>query len=140
MADTNFVIEGNLTRDPELTLVGANETHKVRLGIAVNRRWENAATKQTEERVSYFTVEAWRDLADHINDTCVKGMRVLVTGTFEQQTWETEGEKRSAVVFTALALGPSLRWATANVNKTGGNGSAGSSAATEPPPSDEEPF
>ena len=65
-------------------------------------------------------------MAENISDTLAKGMRVIVTGRLEQRSWETEqGEKRSVVEIIADEIGPSLRWATAEVNRSERRGGGG---------------
>jgi single-strand DNA-binding protein len=155
----NVTIVGNLTRDPELrfTPAGAPVTT---FGVAVNRRWQNRDSQQWEESTSFFNVTCWRDLAQNVSESLEKGSRVLVSGRLDQRSWETqEGERRSVVEIVADEVGPSLRWATATVNRNerrdassgngwssggGGGGGGGSSrpVANEPPSYDpsEEPF
>ena len=69
--------------------------------------------------VSFFDVICWRDLAENIVESIPKGTRVIVTGRLDQRSWEGDGgEKRSKVEITADEIGPSLRWATAEVSRT----------------------
>lgn len=128
MADNTITVVGNLTRDPEIRYTATGQAN-ARLGIAVSRRWMNRQTNDWEERTSFFNVVAWADMAENISDTLSKGMRVIVTGRLEQRSWETEqGEKRSVVEIVADEIGPSLRWATAEVKRSerrGGSGGGG---------------
>jgi single-strand DNA-binding protein len=128
MADNSITIVGNLTRDPEIRYM-ANGTAKAELGVAVSRRWQNRQTNEWEERTSFFNVVVWRDMAENISDTLSKGTRVIVNGRLEQRSWETEqGDKRSVVEIVADEIGPSLRWATAEVKRSerrGGGGQGG---------------
>src|SRR4051794_10708783 len=118
MADNSITIVGNLTRDPEIRYM-ANGTAKAELGVAVSRRWQNRQTNEWEERTSFFNVVVWRDMAENISDTLTKGTRVIVNGRLEQRSWETEqGDKRSVVEIVADEIGPSLRWATAEVKRS----------------------
>jgi single-strand DNA-binding protein len=112
--DNNVTVVGNLTRDPESTFL-ASGAHKVTLGIAVNRRWQNRQTQEWEEQVSFFNVICWRELADNVRDSLAKGQRVIITGRLEQRSWEAEGAKRSVVEIIADDVAPSLRFATADV-------------------------
>jgi single-strand DNA-binding protein len=150
-------IVGNLTRDPELrfTPSGAPVTT---FGVAVNRRWQNRDSQQWEESTSFFNVTCWRDLAQNVSESLEKGSRVLVSGRLDQRSWETQdGEKRSVVEIVADEVGPSLRWATAEVNRNerrdgggtgwnggGGGGGGGRAVSNEPPAANydpaEEPF
>ena len=128
MADNSITIVGNLTRDPEIRYTASGQAN-ARLGIAVSRRWQNRQTNEWEERTSFFNVVAWGDMAENISDTLGKGNRVIVNGRLEQRSWETDqGEKRSVVEVVADEIGPSLRWATAEVKRSerrGGGGQGG---------------
>ena len=147
MANGNAVtVVGNLTRDPELryTPSGASNT---RFGVAVNRRWMDRNTNEWQEATSFFDVVCWREMAENVAESIGKGTRVVVTGRLEQRSWETEqGEKRSVVEVVADEIAPSLRWATATVNKNdrrggdgggsgGGGGGGGGGRAPSPAPS-----
>jgi len=108
---------GNVTRDPELRFT-PNGQATASFGLAVNRRWQNRQTQEWEEATSFFDVVCWREMAENVSETLTRGARVIVTGRLEQRSWETaEGDKRSKVEIVADELGPSLRWATAQVVK-----------------------
>lgn len=112
-SDTTLV--GNVTRDPELKYTSSGSA-LLNFGIAVNRRWQSNG--EWQEETSFFDVVAWSDLAENIGATVSKGDRVIVVGRLQQRTWENdEGEKRSKVEVVAEDVGPSLRWATAEITK-----------------------
>jgi single-strand DNA-binding protein len=111
-------ITGNLTREPEIRYTKEGQATTL-LGVAVNRRWQDKSTQEWQESVSFFDVVCWRDLAENVALSLSKGMRVVVTGRLEQRSWETdEGEHRSKVEITADEIGPSLRFATCDVQRT----------------------
>ena len=151
MAPGNSItVVGNLTRDPELRFTPSGQPTAT-FGLAVNRRWQNKQTQDWEEATSFFDVVCWRDLADNVSESLSTGARVIVTGRLEQRSWETpDGEKRSVVEIVADEIGPSLRWATAQVVRNerrsgdgggfSGGGGGGRPASNEPPYPDEEPF
>ena len=149
MANGNVVeLIGNITRDPELRFTPSGAA-VANFGLAVNRRWRNQQTNEWEEATSFFDVVCWRELAENVTESLTKGARVIVTGRLDQRSWETqEGERRSKVEVVADEVGPSLRWATAQVTKTerrdggGGGGYNAPPPAQEPPAynDDEEPF
>lgn len=150
MAIGNTVeLVGNITRDPELRFIPSGMA-VANFGLAVNRRWMNKQTNDWEEQTSFFDVVCWGTLGENVTESLVKGARVIVTGRLEQRTWETqEGDKRSKVEVVADDVGPSLRWATAQVTKTerregGGGGGYDAPMPTAPPAAgyndDEEPF
>jgi len=110
-------ITGNLTREPEIRYTRDGQATTL-LGVAVNRRWQDKDTREWEEATSFFDVVCWRDLAENAALSLAKGMRVMVTGRLEQRSWETEdGERRSKVEIVAEEIGPSLRFATADVQR-----------------------
>ena len=144
----NVTLVGNVTRDPELRFTASGQ-QLAQFGLAVNRRWQNRQTNEWEEAVSFFDVVCWREMAENVSESVSKGTRVIVTGRLEQRSWESqEGDKRSKIEVIADEVGPSLRWASAEVQRNerrgpeaGGGGGGG--GAPEPTPtyaSDEEPF
>jgi single-strand DNA-binding protein len=131
MADNTVTLVGNVTRDPELRYTSGGAAN-VSFGLAVNRRWQNRQTQEWEERVSFFNIVCWREMAENVAESLAKGSRVVVTGRLEQRSWETEnGDKRSVVEVNADEIGPSLRWATAQITRNdrrGGGDFAGGGA------------
>ena len=118
MSNGNTVtLVGNVTRDLELRFTPSGQATAT-FGLAVNRRWQNRQTQEWEEATSFFDIVCWRDLAENASESIVRGSRVIVTGRLEQRSWETQdGEKRSKIEVVADEVGPSLRWATAQVTK-----------------------
>ena len=149
MADSTVTIVGNVTRDPEMRYTPSGVA-KATFGVAVSRRWQNRTTHEWEEQTSFFNVVCWREMAENVCESIGKGARVVVNGRLEQRSWETEsGDKRSVVEIVADDVGPSLRWATAEVKRNerrGGFDSGGGRAAAPVPSSGgtldegEEPF
>ncbi len=131
--DNTVTVVGNVTRDPELRYTPSGQTIAT-FGLAVNRRWQNRQTQEWEEQVSFFDIKAWANLAENVADSIAKGTRVIVTGRLEQRSWETDnGDKRSKVEVVADEVAPSLRWATAQVQKierSSGGSSDGSSGGS----------
>ena len=147
MADNSITLVGNITRDPELRFTAGGAAHTT-FGLAVSRRWQNRQSQEWEEQTSFFDVVCWRELADNVAESLGKGARVIVNGRLEQRSWETsEGEKRYKIEVIADEVGPSLRWASAKVEKnerkTPGGGAGPSAPPAEAPRGygeDEEPF
>lgn len=153
MASENSVtLVGNLTKDPELRYTTGGRG-VASFGLAVNRRYQ--VNGEWQEQVSFFNVVAWADLGENAAASLHKGNRVIVTGRLEQRSYETrEGEKRNVTEVIAAELGPSLRWAQAQIerisrdsadsggggNASGGGGGGGASRAPDPVYGDEEPF
>lgn len=157
MADNTVTLVGNITRDPELRFTNSGQALAT-FGLAVNRRWQNRQSGDWEEATSFFNVTCWREMAENVSNSLQKGARVVVNGRLEQRSYETQdGDKRSVVEVVADEVGPSLRWATAEVTKNerrtadgsgagapGGGGTsrpvANQDAAVPAYDSDEEPF
>jgi single-strand DNA-binding protein len=157
MSSNSITLIGNLTRDPELRYTTGGRG-VASFGLAVNRRYQQNG--EWQEQTSFFNIVCWGDLGENAAATLTKGSRAIVTGRLEQRSWETpDGEKRSVVEVIADELGPSLRWATAQVERTersggdggfsgGSSGGSGSGASTgggsnrppDPIYGDEEPF
>lgn len=132
----NVTLIGNLVDDPELRFTPSGVA-LAKLRFAVNRSWKDK-NDEWQEATSFFTGTVWREQAESVAESLQKGTRVIVTGRLEQRTWETDqGEKRSVVEVQIDEVGPSLRWATASVNKTqrssGGDSGNGGGGGTVPP-------
>ncbi len=111
------VLAGNLTKDPEIRYTRDGQATTT-FGLAVTRRWQPRGSDAWEEATSFFDVVCWRDLAENVALSLVKGCRVVVAGRLEQRAWETDGERRTKVEVTADDVGASLRFATAEVTRT----------------------
>lgn len=146
--DNTVTVIGNVTRDPELRYLQSG-TALCNFGVAWNNRYKDRNGDMVED-TSFFDITCWRELADNVAESISKGDRVIVYGKLEQRSWETQdGDKRSKVEIVADEVAPSLRWATAQVNKVprGDGPSRGGGGGYEPPrneppayDADEEPF
>ena len=147
--DNTVTLVGNITRDPEVRYTPSGQAVAT-FGLAVNRRWQNRQTSEWEEQVSFFDVKCWGQMAEHVGESVSRGTRVMVNGRLEQRSWKTDdGDKRSKIEVVADEVAPSLRWATATIQKIersqGGSGGAtsgeGQPIANEPSNyAEEEPF
>jgi single-strand DNA-binding protein len=120
MANNNTItIVGNVTREPELRFT-ANGRSQLTIGLAVNHRYpDRSRPGEWIEDTSFFNVVCWTDLAENVSASVQKGSRIIVMGRLSQRSWETENnEKRSVVEVIAEEVGPSLRWATAQISRT----------------------
>ena len=148
MADNSITLVGNLTKDPELRFTTGGRG-VASFGLAVNRRYQ--VNGEWQDQTSYFNIVAWGQLGENVASSLTKGMRVVVSGRLEQREYQNrEGEKRSTIEINADEVGPSLRWATASVERNPrGDGQGGGAPRGPKPaaggnddyfPSDEEPF
>lgn len=91
----NVVLVGNTTRDSEVKYVGTNSTAVVNTSLALNRKYKD------QEEVTFVDVVFFGKLAEIVGEYVVKGSQIAVTGRLKQETWETEGQKRSKLVVVA---------------------------------------
>ncbi len=132
MNGNSVTVVGNITRDPELRFTASGQA-TASFGLAVNRVWNDRQTNEKKEAVSFFDIVCWREMAENASESLSKGARVLVTGRLEQRSWETpEGEKRSKIEIVADEIGPSLRWATAEIRKNDRRGPGESGGGGQP--------
>lgn len=116
--DTIITIVGNLTADPELRTVGSGAS-VASFTIASTPRTFNRNTNQWEDGQPLFMrCSAWRDMADHCASSLSKGMRVIAQGRLSQRSYTAnDGSNRTVVELTVEEIGPSLRYATAQVQR-----------------------
>ena len=117
--ETIITIVGNLTADPEVRTTSAG-AQVASFTIASTPRSWNRGTNQFEDGQALFMrCSAWRDLAEHCARSLVKGMRVLAQGRLTQRSYEAkDGTQRTVVELQVDEIGPSLRYATAQVAKS----------------------
>jgi single-strand DNA-binding protein len=164
--DTQITIAGNLVDDPELRFTPAGQP-VARFRVASTPRFRDNSTGEWKDGDSLFlTCNVWRQAAENVAESLTRGMRVIVSGRLRQRSYETkEGEKRTVYEVEVDDVGPSLRNASAKVNRvarsggdggygggqrsSGGRPSGGQGGGSEPDPwasdspggySDEPPF
>ena len=134
--DNTVTLIGNLTDDPELRFT-ANGAAVANFRLAVTPRVRQGDT-WTDGETSFFRVNCWRQLAENVTETLGKGARVIVIGRLRMRSWETpEGDKRTVVEVEAEEVAPSLKFATAKVQRTSAKAAAGATKGgqfTEEPP------
>jgi single-strand DNA-binding protein len=124
--DTQITIAGNLVDDPELRFTPAGQP-VARFRVASTPRFRDNATGEWKDGDSLFlTCNVWRQAAENVAESLTRGMRVIVSGRLRQRSYETkEGEKRTVYEVEVDDVGPSLRNASAKVNRVARSGGAG---------------
>jgi single-strand DNA-binding protein len=124
--DTQITIVGNLVEDPELRFT-PNGQAVAKFRIASTPRFRDQQSGEWKDGESLFlTCNVWRQAAENCAESLQRGMRVIVQGRLKQRSYETrEGEKRTVYEVEADEVGPSLKNATAKVNKTQRQGGGG---------------
>ena len=129
--DVVVTIVGNLTADPELRFTPSGAA-VANFRVASTPRVLDKATNEWKDGEPFFiTCNVWRQYAENVAESLTKGSRVIVTGRLKQRSYETrEGEKRTVLELEVDEVGPSLRYATAKVNRIsrGGGGGFGDSS------------
>jgi single-strand DNA-binding protein len=122
--DTQITIAGNLVDDPELRFTPAGQP-VARFRVASTPRFRDNSTGEWKDGDSLFlTCNVWRQAAENVAESLTRGMRVLVSGRLRQRSYETkEGEKRTVYEVEVDDVGPSLRNASAKVNRVARSGS-----------------
>ena len=121
--DTQITIAGNLVDDPELRFTPAGQP-VARFRVASTPRFRDNSTGEWKDGDSLFlTCNVWRQAAENVAETLTRGMRVIVSGRLRQRSYETkEGEKRTVYEVEVDDVGPSLRNASAKVNRVARSG------------------
>jgi len=122
--DTQITIAGNLVDDPELRFTPAGQP-VARFRVASTPRYLDKSTNEWKDGDSLFlTCNVWRQAAENVAESLQRGMRVIVSGRLRQRSYETkEGEKRTVYEVEVDDVGPSLRNASAKVNRVARSGS-----------------
>jgi single-strand DNA-binding protein len=125
-SDNTVTLVGNVTDDPELRFTPSGAA-VANFTVAVNRRFQKDG--QWEDRLDgFFRCSCWRDMAENVAESLHKGTRIVVVGRLQQRSWDDpEGNKRSTIEIQVDEVGPSLRWATAAVQKSRRTGATGGS-------------
>ncbi len=124
--ETVITVVGNLTADPEIRTLSNGGT-VANFTIASTPRVYNRQANQWEDGQALFLrCSAWRDLASHCVQTLHKGMRVIAQGRLQQRSYQAQdGSNRTVIEMTVDEIGPSLRYATAQVQKMQSGGYQG---------------
>lgn len=157
--DTQITVVGNLTGDPELRFIQSGAAVVNFTVASTPRTFDRQSNEWKDGDTLFMRCSLWREAAENVAETLTKGMRVIVTGRLVSRSWEANGEKRTVTEMQVDEVGPSLRYATAKVNRTqraggnsGGGGFSGGGGSSSPaggsdndpwasaPASDEPPF
>ena len=121
--ETTVTVVGNLTTDPELRFTPAGAAVANFTVASTPRTLDRQSGEWKDGEALFLRCSLWRQAAENAAESLKRGARVLVTGRLVQRSFETkEGEKRTVVELQVDEIGPSLRYATATVEKVGRNG------------------
>jgi single-strand DNA-binding protein len=153
--DTVITVVGNLTADPELRFTASGAAVANFTVASTPRTFDRASGEWKDGEALFLRCNIWRQAAENVAESLTRGSRVIVSGRLKQRSFETkEGEKRTVIELEVDEIGPSLRYATAKVNRVaradgasgggggfggggGGGYSGGGGGRSAPPPSDD---
>jgi len=130
--ETIITVVGNLTADPELRytqggLAVANFTI-----ASTPRTFDRTANDWKDGEALFLRASCWRDFAEHVAGSLTKGTRVVATGRLKQRSYDDrDGNKRTAIELEVDEIGPSLRYATAQVTRAAGGSGAGGGRSSQ---------
>jgi single-strand DNA-binding protein len=138
--ETTITIVGNLVDDPDLRFTPSGAAVANFRIASTPRTFDRQTNEWKDGETLFMTCAVWRQAAENVAESLQRGMRVIVQGRLKARSFETrEGEKRTVVELEVDEIGPSLKYATAKVNKAsrsggggGGFGGGGGSRAAAP--------
>ena len=139
--ETVITVVGNLTADPELRFTPSGAAVANFTVASTPRTFDRQSGEWKDGEALFLRCNIWRQAAENVAETLTRGSRVIAQGRLKQRSFETrEGEKRTVIELEVDEIGPSLRYATAKVEKVsrGGNGAGeranggGSNGADDP--------
>jgi single-strand DNA-binding protein len=131
--DTTITVVGNLTHDPELRFTPTGAAVASFTVASTPRFLDKASGEWRDGDALFLRCSVWRQAAENVAESLQRGARVIVTGRLKQRSFETkEGQQRTVVEVDVDEVGPSLRYATAKVNKSTRSGPPTGGAAAPP--------
>lgn len=147
--DTIITVVGNLTADPELRFTSSGAAVASFTVASTPRTFDRQSGEWKDGEALFMRCSIWRQAAENVAESLTRGARVVVTGRLKQRSYDTrEGEKRTVIELEVDEIGPSLRYATAKVNRVsrgegggggfggGGGGNSGGGNRQAPPADD----
>ena len=127
--ETIVTLVGNLTGDPELRFTPSGSAVANFTIASTPRTFDRQSNEFKDGETLFMRCSIWREAAENVAESLTKGTRVVVTGRMKSRSYQTkEGENRTVIELEADEIGPSLRYATAKVNRTQRGGGGGWSA------------
>ena len=124
--DVMITVVGNLTDDPQLTYTPSGAAVANFTIASTPRTFDRQTNEWKDGEALFLRCSIWRQAAENVAESLQRGMRVVAQGRLRQRSYETQqGEKRTVIEMEVDEIGPSLRYASAKVTKTGGRGGQG---------------
>ncbi|MCU1689053.1 MAG: single-stranded DNA-binding protein [Pseudonocardiales bacterium] len=117
--ETIITVVGNLTADPELRFTPSGAAVASFTVASTPRTFDRQTNEWKDGEALFLRCSIWRQAAENVAESLTRGMRVVLQGRLQQRSYDTrEGEKRTVIEMQVDEIGPSLRYATAKVNRT----------------------
>jgi single-strand DNA-binding protein len=130
--DTTITVVGNLTADPELRFIPSGAGVANFTVASTPRTFDKASGEWKDGEPLFLRCNIWRQAAENVAESLTRGMRVIVSGRLRQRSFEKDGEKRSVMELEVDEVGPSLKYATAKINKATRSGEASTPQVDDP--------
>ena len=116
--ETVLTLVGNLTADPEMRFTPSGAAVASFTVASTPRTFDRQAGEWKDGETLFMRCSIWRDAAENVAESLTKGTRVIVQGRLVQRSYTTrEGENRTVVEMQVDEIGPSLRYAKAQVTR-----------------------
>ena len=136
---SQITIVGNLTADPELRYTASGKAVASFTVVESSRVKDGDGWK--DGPATFWRCSLWDSAAENLAESLAKGQRVILSGEAKQRSFETNsGEKRTVIEVTVSEIGPSLRWATAKVERSGGTVKPKEDPWASTPATEDAPF
>ena len=140
--DVNITVVGNVVADPELRFTSTGAAVATFRVASTPRRYDSQSGQWVDGEALFLTCNVWRQVAENIAETLTKGMRVIVTGRLRSRSYDTQnGDRRTVMELEVDEVGPSLRYATAQVTRNPrgeGGGNYGAPAQQQSAPQQQQ--
>jgi single-strand DNA-binding protein len=137
--DTIITVIGNLTADPELRFTPSGAAVASFTIASTPRSFDKATSEWKDGEALFLRCSIWRQAAESVCESLTRGMRVIAQGRLQQRSYETrEGDKRTVIELQVDEIGPSLKYATAKVNRAARQSDSQSSFS--PPAATDDPW
>ena len=131
--DTVITVVGNLTADPELRFTPSGAAVANFTVASTPRTFDKNSNEWKDGEALFLRCSVWRQAAENVAESLHRGTAVIVQGRLKQRSYETkEGEKRTSIELEVDEIGPSLRYATAQVTRAAGGGQSRGQVSDEP--------
>lgn len=116
--ETVITVVGNLTNDPELRFTPSGSAVANFTIASTPRTFDKQSNEWKDGETLFLRASIWREAAGNVAETLTKGMRVIASGALKSRSYEKDGEKRTVIEFEVDEIGPSLKYASAKVERT----------------------